>query len=181
MLPAIDASDPVGGFRAPYSVAILDVVMRFGTSAARRLILRGWLDHRAALHRMGLTSGFQWFNGSFVEDAETLRRRPPNDVDVVSLVEVGPSFHPTHPDDQALDHDTAKVLYKVDSYFVELNLLPPHHLAQVSAYWYSVWAHTRTEQWKGFLQIDLSPHDDSAARTWLDAADASAAPGVASP
>jgi hypothetical protein len=181
LLPAIDAANPVSPQRAPYFVALPDVVMRFGTSPPRRAILRGWLEHRAALHRLGLTAGFQWLDGSFVEDVETLRRRPPNDVDVVSFVSVPPGFAPTAPDDRALEHDDAKRSFKVDAYFVELDL-DPAMLASQAAYWYSVWAHTRGGYWKGFLQVDLAPHDDGTALAWLNAADASAAgSGVASP
>lgn len=176
LLPGNDANNPVGGYRAPYPVTLLDLVMRFGTSGERRLVLRGWLAHRAALHALGLVRGFQWVDGSFVEDVEALRGRPPNDVDVVSFVEVPPAL----PADDALDHGRTKARYKVDSYFVELNLLPADELAQQAVYWYSVWAHTRGEQWKGFLQVDMAPHDDGAALAWLDAADA-AATGATTP
>lgn len=177
LLPGNDASNPVGGYRAPYPAALLDVVMRFGTSGERRQVLHGWLAHRAALHGLGVASGFQWVDGSFVEDVEALRGRPPNDVDVVSFVEVPPTLPPY---DEALDHGPTKARYKVDSYFVELNLLPADELAQQAAYWYSVWGHTRAEQWKGFLQVDMAPHEDGAAQAWLDAADA-AATGATTP
>ena len=176
LLPANDASNPVGGYRAPYPAALLDVVMRFGTSGERRQVLRGWLAHRAALHHLGLVSGFQWIDGSFVEDVETLRGRAPIDVDVVSFVDA-PAALPLQ--DPALDHRRTKALYKVDSYFVELTL-PPEEIAQQAAYWYSVWAHTRAEQWKGFVQVDMAPDEDGAAKVWLDAADA-AATGATTP
>lgn len=158
----------MGGYRAPYPAGLLDVVMRFGTSVERRQVLQGWLAHRAALHALGLIVGFQWVDGSFVEDVETLLGRAPNDVDVVSFVEVPSTLTP---EDAALDHGATKTLYKVDSYFVELNLLPAEELAQQAAYWYSVWGHKRSEQWKGFLQVDMAPKDDAVAQAWLDAAD----------
>lgn len=82
------------------SSTLLDVVMRFGTSGERRHVLQGWLAHRAALHHLGLVSGFQWIDGSFVEDVETLRGRAPNDVDVVSFVDA-PAALPLQ--DPALD------------------------------------------------------------------------------
>ncbi len=35
------------------------------------------------------------------------------------------------------------------------------------SYWYSMWSHRRNGQWKGFLQIGLSPDADDVARHLL--------------
>ena len=72
---------------SPYPVSPVEVCARFGFSAERRGILRGWLGMRAALRQLGYASGFQWLDGSFMEDAETFRGRPPGDIDVVSFLE----------------------------------------------------------------------------------------------
>ena len=37
-------------------------------------------------------------------------------------------------------------------------------LVRVAAYWNSIWSHDRRHQWKGYLEIDLSPDEDAAAR-----------------
>ena len=86
LLPPIDPELPTSPQRSPYSVTLLDVVMRFSTSAERRKVLRGFLDYRAGLHKMGFCNGFQWLDGSFLEDVEILERRPPKDIDVVSFL-----------------------------------------------------------------------------------------------
>jgi hypothetical protein len=67
---------------SPYVVTALEVVTSLGTSEARKTILRGWLLHRAALRAVGLDRGFQWLDGSFVED-KVLK-----DLDVVSFTYV---------------------------------------------------------------------------------------------
>lgn len=178
LLPPNDPLDPTGSDRSPYPVSLLDVVMRFSTSPERRTILQGLLDFRAALHRMGLVSGFQWLDGSFLEDIEMLDKRAPGDIDVVTFLDAPVAFVPAAPDDAALRQPTAKARFKVDCYFVELDVTPPRELTLMSAYWYSVWSHRRTAEWKGFLQVDLAPHEDEPAQAWLHAAPP---PGVQAP
>jgi hypothetical protein len=173
VLPPNDPLDPTGSDRSPYPVRLLDVLMRFATSPERRAILQGLLDFRAALHRMGLVGGFQWLDGSFMEHIELLERRAPNDIDVVTFIDAPASFTPAPPDDQALRRSTAKARFKVDSFLIELDATPPRDLTLISAYWYSVWSHRRTAEWKGFLQVDLAPHEDGPAQAWLNAAPAS--------
>lgn len=36
-------------------------------------------------------------------------------------------------------------------------------LTRHSAYWYSVWSHRRNQLWKGFVQVDLAPGEDTFA------------------
>jgi hypothetical protein len=91
MIPAFSAAGVIPPFvgepaslgpRSPYAVGVRDVVERFATSTKRCDILRGWLGHRAAVHSLGLTDGFQWLDGSF---CERLIQREPNDVDLVTF------------------------------------------------------------------------------------------------
>ena len=119
------------------------------------------------MHANGYQAGFQWLDGSFMEDVETLEGRPPGDIDVVSFVQNPGAANPTSGDLDALDHAASKTRFKVDHYFVELEAVAPSEVAFLSAYWYSVWAHRRNLAWKGFLQVDLQPGDDAAARHWL--------------
>ncbi|WP_407681941.1 hypothetical protein [Pseudomonas hamedanensis] len=44
---------------------------------------------------------------------------------------------------------------------------PAESLVAMTTYWYSMWSHRRTGQWKGFLRVDLSPVQDEAAKTLL--------------
>jgi hypothetical protein len=148
-------------------VTLTDLILRFDASADRRNILRGFLDYRAALHAAGLTSGFQWLNGSFVEDIEnSTRNRPPGDVDVVTFYQLPAGVTQNDiltrvPD--LFDHDLVETTYHVDAYTCQLNA-SGERLVIRSAYWYSVWAHQRdTLLWKGFLQVDLAPGQDALA------------------
>ena len=176
LLPPVDRANPVCPNRSPYPVKLTDVILRFNTSAERQRILSGFLDYRAALHAAGLTVGFQWLNGSFVEHIEIgERRRAPTDVDVVTfyrlpagmtqqaLVDRYPELFPG--DGYGLQ--ALKNRYKVDAYIVHLGL-GSERLVDRSAYWSGVWGHQRdTFTWKGFLQIDLAPIEDADARALL--------------
>jgi hypothetical protein len=127
------------------------------------LATRGWLG----LHRLGLTDGFQWVDGSFLEDVETIEHRVPRDIDVVSFFHTPANANFSGEDMQLFDQAVAKGRFKVDAYFVELDQVKPRELAFWSAYWYSMWSHRRTQAWKGFLQIELAPTEDAEALDWL--------------
>jgi hypothetical protein len=172
LISPIDVTNPVSANRAPYFVSLVDLVMRFSTSLERTAILRGFLGYRAELHSLGLNTGFQWLDGSFMESIETSPRNcPPSDVDVVtfyrlpsgmtqgSLVAAKPELFPSN----AVERDALKVRFRVDAFTQDLGTAS-ERLVNRSNYWYSVWAHQRTTfRWKGFLQIDLSPVEDSVA------------------
>ncbi len=163
LLPPIDPETPTNVERSPYQVSLTDLVLRFGTSPERKAILIGFLKYRAVLHQFGAKEGFQWLDGSFMEEVEILESRPPRDIDVVSFI------HGTLPEDADayVEHGAAKTNFSVDSYFVELDELPPRELTLWSAYWYSMWSHRRTQAWKGFLQVELAPTEDAEALAWL--------------
>ena len=156
--------------RSPYTVALHHLVDRFAKTPERIAILQGLLDYREALHGIGVNSGFQWLDGSFMEQVEVLESRSPNDVDAVTF------FHLPQGVDQATlatQHGALfrpqdiKQNFKVDGYPCILGTtLTPQHVKQVS-YWYSMWSHRRDGLWKGFVQVDLSPTEDVAARAAL--------------
>lgn len=54
--------------RSPYIASLTTVVDRFALSPERLKILNGLLNYRSALHALGLTNGFQWLDGSFMEN-----------------------------------------------------------------------------------------------------------------
>lgn len=170
VLPPINPDSPASTDRSPYKISLTDLILRFDTSAARHDILMGLLDFRAALHDLGLVRGFQWLDGSFLENVEIIESRPPRDIDVVTF------FHMPDGQDQAgllhanrtLFHPgEAKSRYHVDAYFVQLNEGTPEPLVDTATYWYSMWSHRRSGEWKGFLQIDVSPGHDQIARALL--------------
>lgn len=167
LLPPIDAELPTSSSRSPFPVSLIDVVMRFSTTPERKAILKGFLSYRAELHRLGLADGFQWIDGSFLEDVETIEHRAPRDVDVVSFFCTPADLNVSNEDTRLFDQAVAKDRFKIDAYFVELDQITPRELALWSAYWYSMWSHRRTQAWKGFLQIELAPTEDAAALAWL--------------
>jgi hypothetical protein len=166
ILPPTNPADPAGRDRSPYRVSLADVVLRFANTLDRCRILQGLLHLRATLHEVRLDQGFQWLDGSFFENVEELEARTPRDVDVVTFVEFSAGFTITEDLQHVLDHVRFKAEYLVDHYFVELNL-PSRELVTWSTYWYCVWSHRRTQQWRGFLQIDLEPSEDELARLLL--------------
>lgn len=172
VLPPIDVQNPTSEARSPYRVALTDFVLRFATSPERVQIIHGLLNYRAAMNNVGLVAGFQWLDGSFLEDVETIRQRPPGDVDVVTFFHLPPSrtqLQIWESDKVLFDHDKVKDTYLVDGYVVGLESLPEQLIA-VSHYWYGVWSHRRGDlDWKGYVEIDLAPSGDQDARNLLQA------------
>ncbi len=165
VIPPVDVIDPASANRSPYRVSLTDLVLRFDTSEQRRGILAQLMQYRAALHAVGLTLGFQWVDGSFLEQVEVLESRPPSDLDVVTFYQLAPGA--TQADVLAkspdlFDHDKVKASHHVDAYLVSLQS-PAENLIEQSVYWYSVWSHRRDWAWKGYVQVDLAPADDAAA------------------
>lgn len=156
---------------SPYAVSMVEVVRHFATSNERVDILAGLLDFRAALRAAGIVNGFQWLDGSFVEDVEKTRGRAPADVDVVTF-----AHRPTSSPDEwkrlvqnHLDlfhpHETKK-RYHCDAYFVDLDK-KPLLVVDDTRYWFGLFSHQRvTSLWKGMLSVSLQP-DDDAARSLL--------------
>jgi hypothetical protein len=156
--------------RSPYVATGEQLVQAFCTSAERAAILRGFFQFREALRANGLTEGLQWVDGSFVENCEAVKGRPPGDVDVVSLI-----HRPANAKDDAtwtqfvhdrsatlFDSQWAKNTYSCDSYFIDLDA-PPQFLAQNAAYWFGLLSHQRdTFRWKGMVQVALDADDAPA-------------------
>ncbi|MEZ4363230.1 MAG: hypothetical protein R3B48_23850 [Kofleriaceae bacterium] len=169
VLPAINVSQPVSPERSPYVVSLTDYVLRFGQTPERRAVLDGFLRYRAELHEAGVVQGFQWLNGSFLEHVELTEGRAPNDVDVVTFYRLPAGVSQAQLMAKLgahVDHDSVKAAFLVDHYFVSLGM-DAERLARTSAYWYSVWSHRRNQLWKGFVQVDLAPAEDTVAAATL--------------
>ena len=174
VIPPIGTADPTSPLRSPYVVPLTEVVHRFGTSLARLTILEGLLRYRVALHAAGLIQGFQWLNGSFLEDVESRESRPPNDIDVVTFFRLPPGATEASIIQRApvlFPRDRAarlifKQQYHVDAYLEHLSARP-ERVVRRSTYWYSMWSHRRNGDWKGYLQVNLVPAEDAAASSLL--------------
>ena len=170
VMPPTNPDGPVGAARSPYAVSLPELSGRLGNTDPRRVLLEGLLDFRAGLRVAGLNQGWQWVDGSFVENVEGTAGRPPNDIDIVTFSQI-PDGHT----EQSLLRDfpelfvtaQAKDRYGIDAYFVPLNQTTMEKIVERTVYWNNLWSHTRNRLWKGYLQIDLNDADDAKARTVL--------------
>lgn len=157
--------------RSPYLVDLVPFVDRFATSTERMQILEGFLQFREELHLLGIVSGFQWLDGSFLENIETLENRPPEDMDVVTFFHIPAgetqiSLAKKAP--KLFDQKHLKTAFAIDSYYSILGQPLNDRLVRYISYWYSMWAHRRTGLWKGFIQVDLDASHDADARAILN-------------
>ena len=160
-LPPFFGIDAAKGVQSPYSVALSDVVARFGSTEKRRLLWKGLLEYREALRKAGLVSGFQWIGGSFVEDKEWLEGKAPNDIDVVTLYylpegQTQADLDAASPDlfgEEAMKK--IKDRYSVHAFYLSLSQPLTEYFIEQCQYWHSLWGHRRNGQWKGYLRLDL--------------------------
>lgn len=173
ILPPFVGPDGPGGAPedlSPYLVTSTEVVTTLATSATRRTILRGWLDHRASLRAIGFDRGFQWLDGSFVEDKE------PRDLDVVAFLYRPPGIRDGNTLARLMQSNIGlfgraqvKATYSLDFFPVDLNGTP-EALVSLTRYWLGLFSHRRQDDlWKGMLEVRLEDEpDDAAALTLLD-------------
>jgi len=172
VLPPFTGDDP--GQRAsmsPYKADILTFIRRFATSAPRAALLVGLLDYRQALRSAGVLSGFQWIDGSFVENVEVTRGRPPGDIDLVTFApapDMGKYSTDAEFDawvnkfGELFDPDRAKARFGCDAFFIDM-LKRPELLIDDTRYWFGFFSHQRaTSLWKGMIQVPMNSNDDEA-------------------
>ena len=178
VLPPFVGGDATGQLqlpRSPYRASIATLVERFATSPERAAIIRGLIGLRAGLRAVGVTQGLQWIDGSFVENCEAVKGRPPGDVDVVNLLRRPSGLL----DDQAwrafltanphlFRPPEVKAAFNCDAYFIDLDA-DAGNLVEQTAYWFGLFSHQRdTFRWKGLVQLELED-DDAAAEAALAA------------
>ena len=167
VLPPFVGADPTGrAGSSPYEASCSEVANRFGTSDARILLLQSWIRYRSALQAIGFIDGFQWLDGSFLEDAESRLGRPPNDIDLVTFARRPPgltdfnSFVQTN--FSLFSSIAAAKSFSCDAYFVDLDK-PANLIVDDTRYWYGLFSHRRsTFEWKGMIQVPLQSDDGEA-------------------
>ena len=170
-IPPFNSIAPTGADRSPYIVALPDVVLRFAITPERIEIMEGFLQYRRLLHDAGIIAGFQWLDGSFLEEVEVIRNIPPKDIDVTTFFHIPAGKTENDISDElAKDHQilldkmAIKRQYHTDGFLVGLDPNNLEFCVQQSHYWYGVWSHQRdTFRWKGFVQIDIDPQEDATA------------------
>jgi hypothetical protein len=148
-----------------------EFVQQFATSPARVALLRRLLAYRKAIRGLGVVNGFQWLDGSFVEDVETGRGRPPSDIDIVTFAR-----RPvTHKSDAAwislwgrnqtlFNPVQAKTSFSCDAYFVDLESAQ-EWIVVLASYWFGLFTHQKnTDLWKGLVAIPLQSDDAAAGK-----------------
>jgi len=166
---------------SPYEVSSVEVVTALGTTTHRRAILRRWIEHRQQLRAIDVVNGFQWLDGSFVED------KIPNDLDIVTFF---------HRPANALDsialgaliagnghlfrRGQVKPAFNLDAFFVDLNS-HSEQIVSYTRYLLGLFSHRRGDSlWKGMLQVRLeNVVDDESALAEMDQLDAITAAGGA--
>ena len=155
---------------SPYPCTTLDLCERLGTTPHRRGILRRFLDFRERLTTEGLINGFQWLDGSFLEDIEVRESRPPKDLDVVTVywgydMAFQAALMGRFP--EVASPKLAKANYSLDHYPLDAGYSPESTI-ELTRYWISLFSHNRLGVWKGMLRIELNTRaEDSAARLEL--------------
>jgi hypothetical protein len=173
--PYVGPNGPGGSLSdmSPYGASVLEVTQRFSGTAERRAIIRDWLEHRAEMASLGFIDGFQWIDGSFVED------KIPADIDVITFFhrprgyelesQIGSLFL-TNAD--ILRRPGIKVRLKVDAMFVDLDSTP-ERIVDLTRYYCSLFSHRRVDDlWKGMINVPLDVTNDADAISLLDALDA---------
>ncbi|MGB2831502.1 MAG: hypothetical protein WBC07_01015 [Methylotenera sp.] len=152
---------------APYRSTITEFVYRYAQSPERITVLKGLLEYRRKLREAGITQGFQWLDGSFVENVELNLGRPPADIDLVTFA-VRPTANANDWKNLVSNNrelflpEECKTKYYCDAYFVDLNV-HPIHLVSSTRYWFGLFSHQRESYlWKGMIEIPIQCADDEA-------------------
>jgi len=158
---------------SPYKVPLLDFAQRLATSIQRIEILKGFMAHRARLIEAGIF-GFQWLDGSFVEDIEATESRPPGDIDIVTfharsadLIQqpAWEGFFGTNLD--LFDRSQCMPKFKVDPYYIDFTF-GPLYVVRMTSFWYGLFSHKRgAGLWKGMIEVPLDGMQDAAVSQLL--------------
>lgn len=156
---------------SPYSCNTLELCQKLATTKERVEILKGLILFRQKMTQNAIIDGFQWLDGSFIENIEITEKRPPRDLDLVTFFG-GLSIE----EQQAKREDfieffnpsLAKDNYKLDHYAVDY-CYRPDVTVEMTRYWIQLFTHNRLGVWKGILRLELNTTDiDKEALDFLN-------------
>ncbi|MDR6487015.1 hypothetical protein J2799_001500 [Chryseobacterium vietnamense] len=156
---------------SPYECTTLELCEKFSTSIVRIDLLKKFIEFRSRMRDVGLNYGFQWIDGSFLENIEKSESRDPKDIDVVTFF-----GNLTIPEQHAVNAafpeffspSLAKMRYKVDHYPVHYDY-DPGFTVESARYWIQLFTHKRNGVWKGILKIPLNTmYEDDKALLYLN-------------
>lgn len=156
MLPPYIGDNPaLPVAQSPYRTDILDLCKHFGTTRSRVDILKGFIQFRLEAYTHGIYNTIQWIDGSFVEDKLKRENVEPNDIDVVTFVNmpqpVQQAILVAFPD--FVNCIASKQKYHVDHYIIDIST--PTAAVRNTQYWLQLFSHNRYGVWKGMLEIPL--------------------------
>ena len=148
---------------APYQATLEEFIVKYATTNARKNLLKGYLEYRRDLKDKGISVGFQWIDGSFTENVEVLRKRPPSDIDIITFflrpeeyIENDKWEQYVKDNMQLFNQNYLKTSYHCHSFYVDMNIHPIFVVKNVT-YLYGLFSHQReTFIWKGMLELDLA-------------------------
>ena len=163
LLPVADPKDRRQEICSPYPISLDELVDRFGITLMRRKLLLNLFDYRKALYDAGVSGGFQWINGSFVENVENRRGRGPADIDIFTVYAV-PHVLKTENLEKNFPHlfnrEQVRDRYLVDSLGAwPVDIQPNTFLVKKFLELYNIFSYTRKGVKKGFVQIPLCKYD----------------------
>ena len=170
--PYVGATPMSMASQSPYKCEILEFCQRFATSWDRVKILKGFVRFRIQCCKTYVRQGFQWIDGSFMENVEESQHRSPNDIDVVTFAfglndYIANSIKNRFP--EFLDSTLSKPKYMVDHYLIVADDDPLTIIESVR-YWNQLFGHNRIGVWKGMVEVPLYEDDakDNEALQFLD-------------
>jgi hypothetical protein len=171
VLPPFVGENPANRAEAsPYLASMSEFVQRFCTTMERARLLSGLLKYRSGLANLMVRDGMQWIDGSFLEEVEATRKRPPQDIDLITLAH-RPETHQTDQDWELLFRANigffvpsfVKETFHCDAYFIDLDKRADILIKDV-CYFHGLFSHQRdTLLWKGIVEIPLESDDDIAS------------------
>ena len=155
---------------SPYACTSLELCEKFSYTNERIEILTGFINFRLRMNELDIKTGFQWLDGSFLEDIESKENRAPRDLDLVTfyrnisldrqneIIKTFPEF---------ANPEAAKEKYYMDHYPVDYGY-NPDTTVELSRYWVQLFSHNRDQVWKGMLRLELNTPDiDTDALLYL--------------
>ncbi len=156
---------------SPYQCSILELCHKFSTSPERIEILKGLVSFRQKMNVNGIVFGFQWLDGSFLEDIEILEKRAPRDLDILTY------YRNLNSEKQAdirinfpefANSSLSKASFLLDHYPIDY-AFQPELTVELTRYWLQLFTHNRNNVWKGMLRLAINtPIDDQYAMDYLN-------------
>ncbi|MBE7691512.1 DUF6932 family protein [Tenacibaculum finnmarkense] len=156
---------------SPYPCNTLELCERFSFSKERKNILKNFLKFRKKLNELHIIEGFQWLDGSFLENIEMSENRAPNDLDLVTFfknISFERQFEINNIFPDFASASTSKANFLLDHFIVDYSY-NPDVAVESTRYWIQLFTHNRNGVWKGMIRIELNtPEIDNLAIEYLN-------------